>query len=194
MPSARTENGRSSKQRMLDSTVALLQQHGAGAVTVDAVLQHSGAPRGSVYHHFPGGRNALLLAATRQAGDEMSGAIEAVCRTAAPREALERVASLWRHRLTSSEFGAGCAIVAAVVDNRANLPEADDAIREIFTRWQTAFADLLVRSGYDEGRARRLATMTVAAVEGAVVLCRAQHSTDPLDDVLTELALLLDRP
>ena len=54
---------------MLDSAVLLLRERGAAGVTVDAVLAHSGAPRGSVYHHFPGGRNELILGALRQAGD-----------------------------------------------------------------------------------------------------------------------------
>ncbi|MEU8825755.1 TetR/AcrR family transcriptional regulator [Streptomyces sp. NPDC048636] len=175
---------------MLDSTIALLQQHGASAVTVDAVLQHSKAPRGSVYYHFPGGRDALVLAAVRQAGEEMSRPIEDLCRTGPPEHALEQAAALWRHRLTSSDFGSGCAIVAAVVDNRNNLPEADEAVRDIFTRWHTAFADLLIRSGYGEERARRLSTLAVAAVEGAVILCRAQGNTQPLDDVVAELSPL----
>ncbi|MFD4592758.1 TetR/AcrR family transcriptional regulator [Streptomyces rubiginosohelvolus] len=191
MTPVKTDRGRSSKQRMLESTIALLQEHGAGAVTVDAVLEHSQAPRGSVYHHFPGGRNALLLAAVRQAGEEMSAPIEDLCRTGPPEEALRQAASLWRHRLASSEFGSGCAIVAAVIDNRNNLPEADEAVRETFARWQTAFADLLVRSDYDEQRARRLSSLVVAAIEGAVILCRAQRSTQPLDDVVDELLPLL---
>ena len=56
------------RARMLDSTALLLRERGVGGVTVDAVLAHSGAPRGSVYHHFPGGRNQLLLEALEASG------------------------------------------------------------------------------------------------------------------------------
>jgi TetR/AcrR family transcriptional regulator, lmrAB and yxaGH operons repressor len=182
---------RSSMQRMLDSTIALLQQHGAGAITVDAVLAHSGAPRGSVYHHFPGGRNELILAAVRQAGEEMSAAVEHACQEGPPLRALQRFAALWEHTLASADFNAGCAVAAAAIDNRQDMPEAAEAVRAIFTRWQVAIADLLARSGYDPGRAQRLATLVVSTIEGAVILCRVHGSALPLHDVITELTPLL---
>jgi TetR/AcrR family transcriptional repressor of lmrAB and yxaGH operons len=53
------------RDRMLLSAVTLLRERGRNGVTLDAVLAHSGAPRGSIYHHFPGGRDQLVLEAAQ---------------------------------------------------------------------------------------------------------------------------------
>lgn len=59
MPTGTPRRGQT-RPRMIESTIALLRERGAAGMTIDAVLEHSGAPRGSVYHHFPGGRRELL--------------------------------------------------------------------------------------------------------------------------------------
>ncbi|MGH3647332.1 MAG: TetR/AcrR family transcriptional regulator [Micromonosporaceae bacterium] len=179
-----------SKQRMLVSAVALLRERGAAGVTVDAVLARSGAPRGSVYHHFPGGRNQLILAAVRQAGDFITASIP---EDGSPRLVVERFADFWRQTLRDTDYLAGCPIVALAVDSRPDLPEAARLVGEIFNRWQQKLAELLMADGVPGERAGRLATLVVAAIEGAVILCRAQRDAAPLDDVLTELTPLLDR-
>lgn len=175
---------------MLASAVALLRERGASGVTVDAVLAHSGAPRGSVYHHFPGGRNELILGAVRQAGDHITGLIPG---EGPPRRVLEGFVAFWKQTLRDTDYLAGCPVVALAVDRRPELPDAGRLVGEIFTAWQEKLRQLLVADGAPEERARRLATLMVAAVEGAVILCRAPRDAGPLDDVLAELVPLLDQ-
>ncbi|MGH3519025.1 MAG: TetR/AcrR family transcriptional regulator [Haloechinothrix sp.] len=179
-----------SRQRMLDSTVALLRERGPSGVSIDAVLSHSGAPRGSVYHHFPGGRNELIVSAVRQAGDYIGALIDQVVNDADSHTALQRFVGLWKQLLVDSDYRAGCPVVALAVDNREDLPEASGVVREIFACWHDKLRDLLVANGVPADRARRLATLAVAAIEGAVILCRAERSADPLDQVVTEIAPL----
>ena len=64
----------STRERMVVSTALLIREKGARATSIDDVLAHSGAPRGSVYHHFPGGREQLLREATDFAGELHRGA------------------------------------------------------------------------------------------------------------------------
>ncbi|MCB0945032.1 MAG: helix-turn-helix transcriptional regulator, partial [Mycobacterium sp.] len=66
----------STRTKMLESAAQLLRERGAAAVTVDEVLVRSGAPRGSVYHHFPGGRAQLLREALEYAGLEGTASID----------------------------------------------------------------------------------------------------------------------
>ena len=61
---------------MLISAAELLRERGAAGVTIDEVLARSGAPRGSVYHHFPEGRNQILAEALAYAGEEITGVID----------------------------------------------------------------------------------------------------------------------
>ncbi|WP_202868780.1 TetR/AcrR family transcriptional regulator [Kribbella antibiotica] len=180
------------KQRMLMSTVTLLRERGARGTSIDAVLAHSGAPRGSVYHHFPGGRAELVTTAVQQAGDFISSVFDAVSESGDIRGGLELFAQFWKQALIDSDFTAGCPVVALTVDGHDDVPDAVETVAGIFARWHDASVRLLEQHGYEPARAQRLATLTVAAIEGAVVLCQARRSADPLDEVLVELLAILD--
>ncbi|MCX2946754.1 TetR/AcrR family transcriptional regulator [Lentzea sp. NEAU-D7] len=189
-----SEQGRrGTKQRMLDSAVLLLRERGAAGVTVDAVLAHSGAPRGSVYHHFPGGRNEMVLGAVRQAGDHIATMVRESAAEGDVEQMVRRLVAFWKKALTKTDYRAGCPVAAMAVDSRDLVPEAGDVVREIFGRWRASLAEALSASGFAAERAQRLATLVVSAIEGAIILCRAHRDLGPLDDVLTEIAPLLER-
>jgi AcrR family transcriptional regulator len=185
---------RGTKQRMLDSAVLLLRERGAAGVTVDAVLAHSGAPRGSVYHHFPGGRNELVLGAVRQAGDHIATMVGESVADGDVRQTVERLVAFWKRALTKTDYRAGCPIAAMAVDSRDLVPDAGDAVRAIFGQWRAGLAEVLSTGGFAAQRAQRLATLVVSAIEGAIILCRAHRDLGPLDDVLVEIMPLLERP
>ncbi|MCS7482929.1 TetR/AcrR family transcriptional regulator [Umezawaea endophytica] len=181
------------KQRMLDSAVLLLRERGAAGVTVDAVLAHSGAPRGSVYHHFPGGRNEIVLGAVRQAGDFITAMVDGSASGGDVQQTLDRLVLFWKRALTKTDYRAGCPVAAMASDSRDVIPDAGEVVREIFARWHASLTDVLCTSGFATPRAHRLATLVVSAIEGAVILCRASRDLRPLDDVLVEMKSLLER-
>ncbi|WP_207312548.1 TetR/AcrR family transcriptional regulator [Lentzea alba] len=185
---------RGTKQRMLDSAVLLLRERGAAGVTVDAVLAHSGAPRGSVYHHFPGGRNEMVLGAVRQAGDYIATVVSESAAEGDVQQMVHRLVAFWKRALTKTDYAAGCPVAAMAMDSRHLVPGAGDMVREIFAQWHAGLAEALSGSGFEPPRAQRLATLVVSAIEGAIILCRAHRDLGPLDDVLVELAPLLERP
>lgn len=180
----------STKQRMVDSAVELLATRGTAGTTIDAVLSASGAPRGSVYHHFPGGRDELVHSAVRAAGARMSGFIDGAVDAASPEEVLAEFASFWRRRLIASDYQRGCPIVALTVGG-VDRGAGGEVVREVFGTWREKYRELLVTRGVAPARAATLATLTVAALEGAVLLCRADRSVEALDDVVAELSALL---
>jgi TetR/AcrR family transcriptional repressor of lmrAB and yxaGH operons len=178
------------REKMLVSSVELLRERGVGGVTVDAVLSRSQSPRGSVYHHFPGGRNEIISEALALAGDTISGIIE---RTAAQGSlaALRRFGKFWKKNLLDSDFNAGCPVVSVAVGGSSDDQHLQPAVADIFQRWHQALVEAIIADGVDAQRAHRLATMAVAAIEGAVILCRVQRSTAPLDDVIAEFGSLV---
>ncbi|MEU7906744.1 TetR/AcrR family transcriptional regulator [Actinoplanes sp. NPDC049118] len=181
----------SSRERMVNSTVKLLATRGAAGTTIDGVLADSAAPRGSVYHHFPGGREELITAAARVAGHRMSAFLRQDDGPVHPREALARLGEFFRSLLTTSDYRSGCPLVGLTVDGSDLMPAASEIAREVFVGWQEQYRDLLAAHDVPQQRAATLATLTVAAIEGAVILARAQRSTAPLDDVIAELTALL---
>jgi AcrR family transcriptional regulator len=179
------------RERMINSALVLMGEHGVEATSFSQVLEHSGAPRGSIYHHFPGGKAQLVEEATRHAGDVivklLSDAVEQ--HDDDPVAAVDAIADFWRTVMHDSDFAAGCPVLAATLEGDRS-PAARDAARAAFERWQDLCADILRRAGVTEQRARSLASIAISAVEGAVILARAQRSNAPLDGVTAELHTL----
>lgn len=168
----------SARERLIGSAIELLRRNGVAGTGVAELLEHSGTARRSVYVNFPGGKSELLTEATRAAGRHLDATLSApVGRGLAP---LAAFAQAWKESLRSSDYTAGCPIVAAAL-GRTESPSAADAAGEVFTEWRTTLAERLGAQGVEKDEAESLATTIVAAVEGAVILCLADQSTDPLD-------------
>lgn len=175
---------------MLVSAAELLRERGAAAVTVDAVLARSGAPRGSVYHHFPGGRGQILREALQFAGDQIAGRIDAAAGDSGT-ALLQQFADMWRQALVDSDYTAGCPVLAAAIGSGSDEQQLTSLASEIFTRWRDAARGAYLREGFEPAEAAALADTAIAAMEGAVVLCRSTRSLDPLNDVARQLEFLL---
>jgi AcrR family transcriptional regulator len=176
---------------MIKSALLLMGERGVEATSFSDVIEHSGAPRGSIYHHFPGGKAQLIEEATRYAGEVVVKLLtDAVERHDDPVAALDAIAGFWRTVLYNSDFAAGCPVLAATLEGDRS-PAARDAARDAFERWVHLVADMLRRAGVPEERARSLASIQISAIEGAVILARAQRSNAPLERVVHELHTLL---
>jgi AcrR family transcriptional regulator len=176
---------------MVASAADLIRTHGSTATSIDRVLARSGAPRGSVYHHFPGGRAQLVEEAVTYAGGHVSALVDAAAAGGDPAAVLDRFLAMWREQLVASDFQAGCPVVAVAVEANEDAPQLTAAAGAAFARWLDQLGDVLTEAGLDPDRAERLAILVVAAVEGALVLSRAQRRTDPIDAVGAELRAVL---
>ncbi|BBX89863.1 TetR/AcrR family transcriptional regulator [Mycolicibacterium boenickei] len=180
----------STRARMLGSAVEVLRERGAAGVTIDEVLTRSGAPRGSVYHHFPGGRRQILTEALQFAANTIGGIIGAESSDSAW-DLVHRFIEFWERVLTGSDFTAGCPVVAVAIAAPDEEPELAAAAAAIFDRWRAALTAAFSADGFDESDASSLAVMCIATLEGAVVLCRSSRSVDPLHDVARQLEFLI---
>ena len=186
---ARSKRG-DTRTKMLISAAEVMRERGAAGVTIDEVLTRSGAPRGSVYYHFPDGRNQILTEALRYAGDAITADIDDAAGLGA-KVLLRQFVEFWERVLADSDFNAGCPVVAAAIGS------ADDDVllaaeaRRIFAHWRTALTWAFVAVGFLESDADSLAVMSIAALEGAVVLCRSLRSSDPLRKVYEQLEFLV---
>lgn len=176
----------STRQRMIVSTSVLIRERGARATSIDDVLEHSGAPRGSVYHHFPGGREQLLRDATEFASEYVARRLARVGGDG-PLAAIEALYDWYRECLTESDFRAGCPVVAVAVESPREGPDLRDAARKAFERWRRVLASEMEAAGIDASRAAELGMLVLAAFEGALVLSRTYRDLAPLDSVRREL-------
>jgi TetR/AcrR family transcriptional repressor of lmrAB and yxaGH operons len=172
------------RDRMIDGAIRLLAQQGLQATSFSEVLELTGAPRGSVYHHFPDGKDQLVGAAVDRAGARALHALDGKAGISA--EELTAVfLGLWRELLVRSQFGAGCAVLAVTVatDSRELLQHAG----AVFRSWRGQLAELFEQGGLSAKEAAQFAATLVAASEGAVVLSRAEQSLEPFDLVADQL-------
>jgi len=171
---------------MIRSAAVLFRERGVHGTSLSDVVAHSSAPRGSIYHWFPGGKAQLAEEATRYSGEFIAGGIAAALDEDEPVAAVRAFAAPWREILRDSDFSAGCPIVSATLEGD-RAPGARAAAGAAFARWQELLAGAFAGRGVAPARARSLATLAVAAVEGAIVLSRAQRSSAPLERVAGEL-------
>jgi AcrR family transcriptional regulator len=179
-----------SRRAMIETAAVLMRERGVEATSFSEVIARSGAPRGSIYHHFPGGKAQLIEEATRYAGEYTAAGLASALWQEDPIAAIRALSAGWLKLLRKSDYGAGCPIVAASLEG-SQAPGARAVAGEAFSRWQRLLAEALEPHGLDPERARSMATLIISSIEGAVVLSRATRSLQPLERVAGELEALL---
>jgi AcrR family transcriptional regulator len=180
---------RTPRERMVISAALLIRERGAHATAISDVLEHSGAPRGSAYHYFPGGRTQLLCEAVDFAGDHV-GAI--IADAGGGLELLDTLMDKYRRQLLDSDFRAGCPIVAVSVESgeeqdRDRMVPVVERAAAVFDRWTDLIAQRFVADGISTDQAMELAVLATSALEGAIVLARVRRDVAPLDLVHRQL-------
>jgi TetR/AcrR family transcriptional repressor of lmrAB and yxaGH operons len=172
------------RDQMIDGAIRLLAQQGLQATSFSEVLALTGAPRGSVYHHFPGGKDQLVGAAIDRVGARALHTLDGT-QGASAEELTAVFLALWRELLVRSDCGAGCAVLAVTVatDSQELLQHAG----AVFRSWRGELADLFEHAGLPAKEAAQFAATLVAASEGAVVLARAEQSLEPFELVADQL-------
>jgi TetR/AcrR family transcriptional repressor of lmrAB and yxaGH operons len=180
------------RKRLISTTKRLLWTQGYSATGLNQIIAESGAPRGSIYFHFPGGKEHLTVEALRDAGAAQATVLRESYAKRGVADALRASLRAFTRAMHESDWKRGCPL-ATVTLEAASLSEP---IRQVcdaaFTEWREIFAEALVRDGIPGPRAAALATFWLSSVEGALVLSRAARSIAPLEGSVNELVALID--
>ena len=179
-----------SRASMVRSAASLIRTRGVSATSFSDVLADSGAPRGSIYHHFPKGKEQLAEDAIRWTADRVL-AHQRTCRATTPAGVLDCFIEMWRQVVLASDGSAGCVVAGVAIDTDAADRARMDVVRATFRSWVDLLAEQLVAVGVPARRSSRVAVSTVAGMEGALILCRAEGQIGPLETVAAELKRLL---
>lgn len=167
------------RERLMRTAIDLFQRQGYNGTGLTQILEESGAPKGSFYHHFPEGKEALAEAAVLQAGEEIGELIDRSFEDrsfVAGTETLARSIADWFSR---SDYAAGCPITAVMLDCVPAYPRLASASTRVFADWSDRIASHALRNGHDEERAGLLGETVLVTLEGAWVRARASRSTAP---------------
>ena len=171
------------RARMVQSAATLIRERGIHGTGLREVVAHSGGPRGSLGRFFPGGKTQLVTEAIDVALVDLFGDLERTLGEAETfPEAISVIVAPWRRLLVDHDFALGCPLAATICD-AADNDSLRTHVRDAFAGWRAPVVDAYTRFGASPAEAESHATVLMAALEGALILARAQRSIEPLDTV-----------
>lgn len=177
---------------MLQTAADLLHRQGYTSTGLNQVLEESRAPKGSLYFHFPGGKEELMAEALHLSAGSLTELLERLVELAPTAEiALDQIVAYFANQLESSSYTKGCPVATVALEQAATSDALQRECSAAYTRWQALIAKRLERDGIAAERADSLAGFFLATIEGALLMCRAHRSTEPLRRAGAELRLHL---
>ncbi|MGA5544867.1 TetR/AcrR family transcriptional regulator [Mycobacterium sp. NPDC051198] len=175
------------RTRMIRQAALLFRGQGYAATGVREIVEKAGTRRGVIYHHFPRGKAELAEEVLAVTDDVVGAAIEAVCAEQTPSAAMHAILGGAKLVMSGGGYPPGCPVAAIALGAGPDDASLLDATRNVFRHWQAPFQDCLRRNGFDESDSANLATLMIAGMEGALILCRVEGTMDPLDRVAAAL-------
>ncbi|MER5356651.1 TetR/AcrR family transcriptional regulator [Kitasatospora sp. NPDC002551] len=175
--------GEETRARLIAGTRSLIEANGYFGTGLNQVVAESGAPRGSLYFHFPEGKDQLVAAALTQAGQEVEDLLASLAREGADTASvLTALAQAFADRLTQSGFTKGCPIATVALEVAGGNEGLRQVCTEVYAGWQRVLAQRLTAEGFAPAEADVAAGQALALLEGAVLLAQVRRSVEPLLD------------
>ena len=188
-----TRSNPEARLRLVATAADMLRRRGMNATSIRELAKAANAPLGSTYHYFPDGKKQVITEAIQFAGNKISSMLETALKQGA-KSGLQSFLHVWRDVIESTNFNAGCPVIAAAMEEATNddIDAAREAAATVFNKWQKLISETLITEGIKRKQANALATMIIASTEGALAMCRATKDIKPFDQVTEQLHLLLD--
>ncbi|AXI80262.1 TetR/AcrR family transcriptional regulator [Peterkaempfera bronchialis] len=201
---------RGPRERMVFSAAQLIRRDGVAATGMRDVVAHAQAPRGSLQHYFPGGKEQLVNEAVDWAGRYAAKRVGRFLAELSEPSELSELSELsepsepspsglfaamvrqWTDEFEAVGFASGCPVAAATVDCAESTASTRAAAAAAFARWNRPVAEALREMGVPAQRADALATLMISALEGAILIARSEQDVRALTTVARELGPLLD--
>ena len=181
------------RQTVVWAAAKLFRRQGYSGTGLRDILAASGAPRGSLYHHFPGGKEEIGAAAVTAAGSLVTETFQELANLSdSPADFLRRYTDLLVRWLEASKFRDGCPITTTLLETTPGSAAITEAGRAVFDDWSGVMEMLLARHGWPAERIAPTATAIIAGLEGALMLARVRGSSQSIRDTAEALCALLD--
>ncbi|MGK5628948.1 TetR/AcrR family transcriptional regulator [Streptomyces sp. URMC 123] len=182
----------STRDRIVVAASRLLQRQGYVGTGIKQIAREADATLGSVYHFFPGGKEAVAVAAIKYSDEVFAAVLRAALDSEDdPAEAIDACARQLADELRESGWIEGCPVTAAALETLGTDSEIQQACADALRNWERLVSDKLLRCGFAARDARELATTVIGALEGAEVTAQVRRSEEPLRVVGRQLARLV---
>lgn len=184
--------GDETRMRLIEATRDLIEAKGYHGTGLNEVLAVSGTPRGSLYHHFPGGKDQLVGEALTGAGKEITGLIRELSTGTADALALvHTLLDALADRMETADYAKGCPAATVALEVAATNEPLQRVCADVYDAWEQALTDGLRADGRPAEEAEELAGTVLALIEGALVLARARRSRTPVEQARRRLLTIL---
>ena len=176
-----------SRQRMIEATIDLMRSSGLSGAGINEIVRASGAPKGSVYHFFPGGKQQIAAEALAAYSHRVMAFIEtALASQKNPSSKVRALFDAFAHRVEDAQFRKSCAAGTVCLDLDADLEALRSVVADAFEAWTAVIARHFAQG--DSRAARSFAGLLLTAFEGAYIRARAERSSRPFKEAGTWLA------
>lgn len=183
--------GDATRERMVDSATRLFMSQGYAATGLKQILEDGGAPRGSLYFHFPGGKEELAAAVVERHAERFAQQMEVVLNSSKDVVTAARAMIAGLAQLVESGVGTGCPVSVVALEMAERSEPLQQATHAAFMRWAGLIAEALMKEGTPRPDAKRRARALLCAIEGALILSRPAGDAGPLRDVASVTSALL---
>jgi AcrR family transcriptional regulator len=178
-----------SRDRMIAAARRLFREHGYQGTAMSDVIAESGGPRGSLYFHFPGGKEELATeVALQHSADIIADINRAAGATDSAAEFVANFIGGFRDEIVGSAYTQGCAVAPIVLETTPASKPLSEVTRRGFSDVISTFAARLEEKAIDPERAQDLARMAIATMEGALIVSRALRDPQPFNSAIALLA------
>jgi TetR/AcrR family transcriptional repressor of lmrAB and yxaGH operons len=182
------------RERLITAMAAALQRRGLHGVGLAELLDRAGAPKGVLYHHFPGGKTELAIAAIDAVALRVCAALDRViAQRANPVEALRQWLVGARRQLEASDFEHGCPLATVALESTADDAALRLALARAFQAVRGRLAEVFGLAGMDSAPAAALAALVVSAYEGGLMQARVAGRSQPMADTIGMLLELVEQ-
>lgn len=179
-------NAAQHKDNLVRTAMRLFRQQGYASTGLQQILAESGAPKGSLYHYFPEGKEALGRAAVELAGDLIAQMLSGLAeRHKQPKAFVKAYCEVMAGWMQESEFRSGCPIATTMLETAPHSPALTEAGNRAIDRWIDIAASVFIGAGASQREAKTKAQLLIASMEGALLLARMRQSPKPILDVAT---------
>lgn len=183
--------GEDTRKKIIDTVIELLKIKGYNGVGLQEIVTASGTPKGSLYFHFPGGKDEIVETAIKQHGENVDTLLRMVFLDSANiATAIKVIFTYSIDELESSSYTKGCPVGTTVFDPVSISNEIQENCAQVFFSMRDVMAERLIKDGMDAVEAERQATFILSSLQGAIILSKAYRNTEPLKIIAEQLSML----
>ncbi|KHF37782.1 TetR/AcrR family transcriptional regulator [Halalkalibacter okhensis] len=182
------------REVLIQTTARLLQTNGYVGTGLNEIIKQSGAPKGSIYHHFPDGKEQLAVEAINWTKGNVTSFIQKQLNLYEdPIESIQQFILDSAGRFEEDTYFKGVPIAAIVLETSASSEKLREACKEVFDAWHRIFAEKLISNEYTEEQAHKLALTVNSMLQGALVVSLARKDAESLRTVAEAIPVLFKK-